>query len=60
MSSPTPNPIRSIPSLTPIRPRMAASRLNPEGFTGKRAATRHRLMDAAAELIVRTASTRSR
>jgi AcrR family transcriptional regulator len=32
---------------------MAASRSNPDAFTGKRAATRHRLMDAAAQLIVR-------
>ena len=55
MSSPstTPTPIHPLPNVTPIRPRMAASRSNPEAFTGKRAATRHRLMDAAAQLIVR-------
>ena len=53
MSSPSTQPISSIPNLTPIRPRMAASRQNPESFTGKRAATRHRLMDATAQLIVR-------
>jgi len=52
MSSPT-TPIESIPNLTPLRPRMAASRMRPEEFTGKRAATRHRLLDAAAQLIVR-------
>ncbi|MEM9174407.1 MAG: helix-turn-helix domain-containing protein [Myxococcota bacterium] len=52
MASPT-QPIESFPPLTPIRPPMAASRLNPESFTGKRAATRHRLLDAAAQLIVR-------
>lgn len=55
MSSPsmTPTPLHSLPNLAPVRPRMAASRSNPEAFTGKRAATRHRLMDAAAQLIVR-------
>lgn len=55
MSSPStpPTPIHSLPDLVPMRPRMAASRSNPEAFTGKRAATRHRLMDAAAQLIVR-------
>ena len=53
MSSPTPSPVSSIPNLTPLRPRMAASRSNPEAFTGKRAATRHRLLDAATQLIVR-------
>ena len=54
MSSPsTSSAFPSLPNLAPVRPRMAASRANPEGFTGKRAATRHRLMDAAAQLIVR-------
>ena len=52
MSSST-APIQTMPTLPPVRPRMAASRLNPEAFTGKRAATRHRLMDACAQLIVR-------
>lgn len=55
MSSPsmTPTPRHPLPNLAPVRPRMAVSRSNPEAFTGKRAATRHRLMDAAAQLIVR-------
>ena len=52
MSSPTP-PLPSMESLGPMRPRMAASRLKPEEFTGKRAATRHRLMDSCVALIER-------
>lgn len=51
MSSP-PSP-QSAVEPTSLRPRMAAARLAPEKFTGKRAATRHRLMDACAQLIVR-------
>ncbi len=53
MSCPSTTAVRSLPNLASLRPRMAASRSNPEGFTGKRAATRHRLMDATAQLIVR-------
>jgi len=52
MSSPTPS-LPSMESAGPMRPRMSASRLKPEEFTGKRAATRHSLMDACAALIVR-------
>lgn len=52
MSSPTPS-LPSRESLRPMRPRMAASRPKSEEFTGKRAATRHRLMDVCAALVVR-------
>ena len=52
MSSPTPS-LPSRESLRPMRPRMAAARPKSEEFTGKRAATRHRLMDVCAALVVR-------
>lgn len=56
MSSPLPQPI-SFESAPPVKPPTsvgtAAARQVPGGFTGKRAATRDRLMDACAALIVR-------
>lgn len=51
MSSPTPS-LPPMERLRPTLPRMAASQPESEELTGKRAATRHRLMDACAALIV--------